>query len=68
MAIALRIGKFCAHPYVNRLMGVSDKTACYNAYNNKPTNGMIRASLGLYNTMEEARAFIAYTKYLISTL
>lgn len=68
MAIALRIGKFCAHPYVNRLMGVSDKTACYNAYNNKPTNGMIRLSLGLYNTMEEARAFIAYTKYLISTL
>lgn len=67
MAIALRIGKFCAHPYVNRLMGVSDKTACYNAYN-KPTNGMIRLSLGLYNTMEEARAFIAYTKYLISTL
>lgn len=68
MAIALRTGKFCAHPYVNRLMGVSDEVACNNAYNNKPTNGMIRASLGLYNTMEEARAFIAYTKYLVSTL
>ena len=68
MAIALRTGKFCAHPYVNRLMGVSDETACNNAYNNKPTNGMLRASLGLYNTMEEARAFIAYTKYLVSTL
>ena len=68
MAIALRTGKFCAHPYVNRLMGISDETACNNAYNNKPTNGMIRASLGLYNTMEEARAFIAYTKYLVSTL
>ncbi|MDB2050467.1 aminotransferase class V-fold PLP-dependent enzyme, partial [Clostridium perfringens] len=59
MAIALRTGKFCAHPYVNRLMGISDETACNNAYNNKPTNGMLRASLGLYNTMEEARAFIA---------
>ena len=68
MAIALRPGKFCAHPYVNRLMGVSDETACYNAYNNKPTNGMLRISLGLYNTMEEAKAFIAYTKYLVSTL
>lgn len=68
MAIALRTGKFCAHPYVNRLMAVSDETASYNAYNNKPTNGMLRASLGLYNTMEEARAFIAYTKYLVSTL
>lgn len=68
MAIALRPGKFCAHPYVNRLMGVSDETACYNAYNNKPTNGMLRISLGLYNTIEEAKAFIAYTKYLVSTL
>lgn len=68
MAIALRTGKFCSHPYVNRLMDVSDQTAYNNACNNKPTNGMIRASLGLYNTMEEARAFIAYTKYLISTL
>lgn len=68
MAIALRTGKFCSHPYVNRLMGVSDETAYNNACSNKPTNGMIRASLGLYNTMEEARAFIAYTKYLVSTL
>ncbi|WP_343346802.1 aminotransferase class V-fold PLP-dependent enzyme [Terrisporobacter petrolearius] len=68
MAIALRTGKFCAHPYVNRLMGVKDEIAYDNAYNNKPTNGMLRASLGLYNTVEEARAFIAYTKYLVSTL
>lgn len=68
MAIALRTGKFCAHPYVNRLMGVSNETAYNNAYNDKPTNGMLRASLGLYNTTEEARAFIAYTKYLVSTL
>ncbi|MCC3869835.1 aminotransferase class V-fold PLP-dependent enzyme [Terrisporobacter mayombei] len=68
MGIALRTGKFCAHPYVNRLMGVSDETACNNAYNNRPTNGMLRASLGLYNTVEEARAFIAYIKYLVSTL
>lgn len=68
MAIALRTGKFCSHPYVNRLMGVNDEDAYSNAYHNRPTNGMIRASLGLYNTMEEARAFIAYTKYLVSTL
>ena len=68
MGIALRTGKFCAHPYVNRLMGVSDEVACYNAYNNKPINGMMRASLGLYNTMEDARAFIAYIKYLVSNL
>ena len=68
MAIALRTGKFCSHPYVNRLMGISDEIACETAYNNKPADGMIRASLGLYNTMEEARAFIAYTKYLVSTL
>ena len=68
MAIALRTGKFCAHPYINRLMGISDDTACKNARNGVYPSGMIRASLGLYNTQREAEIFISYIKYLVSTL
>lgn len=67
-AIALRSGKFCAHPYCNRLMGISNEQACYIAYNDEEPLGMVRASLGLYNTMEEAQIFIDYLKYLVSTL
>lgn len=68
MAIALRTGKFCAHPYVNRLMEISDSTACTIARNGVYQNGMIRASLGLYNTQREAEIFISYIKYLVSNL
>ena len=46
MGIALRTGKFCSHPYVNRLMGISDSTACRDARNNNHPSGMLRASLG----------------------
>ena len=68
MGIALRTGKFCSHPYVNRLMGISDATACREARNDVHPSGMIRASLGLYNTKREAELFISYVKYMISTL
>lgn len=67
-AIALRAGKFCAHPYCNRLMGISYEQAYDIAYNGAPQVGMVRASLGLYNTMREAQIFIAYLKYLVSTI
>lgn len=67
-AIALRSGKFCAHPYCNRLMGISYKEAYDMAYNEVLQVGMVRASLGLYNTMREAQLFIAYLKYLVSTI
>ena len=53
--IATRDGKFCAHPYVTRLLGVC----------NLPENedeqdvcGMVRISLGLYNTMSEVEYFL----------
>lgn len=55
MGVATRIGKFCAHPYVTRLLNVR----------NYPDNaqeqddcGMIRISLGLYNTKQEADRFL----------
>lgn len=69
LGIALRCGKFCAHPYVNRLLKVSD----INAYVDSVTEdlnkfGMVRLSLGLYNTIEEATIFITALQYISNSL
>ena len=62
-AISSRYAKFCAHPYVNRLLGINDEIAyseyirC-NEHNIENPYGMVRISLGLYNTMKEANNFI----------
>lgn len=55
--IATRCGKFCAHPYVDRLIRLKGSTfkdliAYYGEY------GMVRISLGLYNTVEEVDEFL----------
>ena len=62
--ISLRCGKFCAHPYVNRLLGVSDEDAYKDIVSGEHNYGMIRASLGLYNTIEEASKFIKELKLI----
>lgn len=68
-AISSRYAKFCAHPYVNRLLGINDELA-YLEYikcienNVENPYGMVRISLGLYNTMEEAKKFINVLKQL----
>ena len=49
-AIAVRHGKFCSHPYVNRLMKNSD-TGCTQG-------GMVRASFGIYTTFDEIDTFV----------
>ena len=61
MGIATRDGKFCSHPYVTRLLGLTnlpqyeaDLDAC----------GMVRISLGLYNTKAEADRLLYYLKTL----
>ena len=56
--IALRCGKFCAHPYVFRLLGVSDLNGYIDVINDAEDYGTVRASLGLYNTMKEANIFL----------
>lgn len=67
--IATRSAKFCAHPYVYRLLGVSDDSA-YKEYmksvecDSTSDNGLVRISLGLYNTIDEAKSFIAALKDL----
>lgn len=64
--IALRYAKFCAHPYVNRLLGISDDKAYEHAMNEDLEQyGMVRLSLGLYNTLEEAEIFIRALKSII---
>lgn len=56
--IATRCGKFCAHPYVNRLLQLQTYTA-----NELPLyygeTGMVRISLGLYNTLDEVQKFLS---------
>lgn len=63
--IALRCGKFCAHPYVYRLLGVSDLGGYIDVSSRLEDYGMIRASLGLYNTIEEANVFLNELENLV---
>ncbi len=57
-AIATRRGAFCAHPYVWRLMGVSDETARgFENCSDANTAGMVRVSFGIYNNEQEIEDF-----------
>ena len=62
--IQTRFGKFCAHPYVNRLItqnknGSQDLVPYYGEY------GMVRISLGLYNTLEEIDYFMTCMREIL---
>jgi len=59
MGIATRNGKFCAHPYVTRFLGVTNLP-----YNKEEQDecGMVRISLGLYNTKAEADRLLCFLK------
>lgn len=58
--VATRRGAFCAHPYVWRLMKLTD-AEIYHFQNctDLKTAGMIRISFGIYNTEEEVDQFLA---------
>lgn len=57
--IATRQGAFCAHPYVWRLMGVSDEEARgFENCTDLKTAGMVRLSFGIYSNEEEVDQFI----------
>ena len=62
--IATRYGKFCAHPYVNRLLNVDDNTVIEKSLSNEKSAGMIRLSLGLYNTLCEAKCVVNAISYI----
>ncbi len=54
--IDVRQGAFFAHTYVRRLLGISDDKVF----------GMVRASLGLYNTEEEIDEFLNTIEFIIN--
>lgn len=56
--IAIRNGTFCAHPYARRLLNIKDEEFLKYAYSDKKRPGMLRASLGLYNSKEEVDEFL----------
>ena len=61
--IGVRNGCFCAHPYVLHLLGA---TRAQNeqvrgdmlAHDRSQMPGLVRASFGLYNTLEEVDVFV----------
>jgi selenocysteine lyase/cysteine desulfurase len=58
-AIAVRQGAFCSHPYVWRLLRISNDEILQLMQKPSPAlPGMVRASFGIYNNDEEADALI----------
>lgn len=57
--IAVRNGFFCSHPYCEKLLGYSQSDMTY-FFNNPDAllPGMVRASIGMYNTYEEMDKFL----------
>ncbi len=65
--IGVRNGCFCAHPYIKLLMGINDEEAWeieQQILQDDRTNlpGAVRASFGMYNTVEEVDYFLEAIK------
>ena len=57
--ISVRDGLFCAHPYCEKLLGYTAMDMNYFFDHPKaPLPGMVRASIGMYNTYEEIDRFL----------
>ncbi|HWR41524.1 aminotransferase class V-fold PLP-dependent enzyme [Sporomusa sp.] len=57
--IAVRNGLFCAHPYVEKLLRLSDEEIkYYQTHDDKSLPGLVRISFGLYNTIREIDIFL----------
>ncbi len=56
--IGVRSGCFCAQPYVQKLLNISDETMeKYRRNESLPQPGLVRVSFGLYNTYDEVYVF-----------
>lgn len=64
--IAVRQGAFCAHTYVRRLLGIDDAEAQKLLNRDCKAAGMVRASLGLYNTTKEVDEFLNTMEFMIN--
>lgn len=61
--IGVRQGGFCSHPYTRRVLGIADnELQNYISKNGVP--GLVRVSLGIYNTKKEANIFLETIEYL----
>ena len=61
--IGVRNGCFCAHPYILHLLGLNDQETDQVrtemlAHDRSHMPGLVRASFGLYNTVEEVDIFV----------
>lgn len=56
--ISVRQGCFCAHPYCNRLLSLSEKELEKIINDTGRIPGMIRVSLGMYNNKKEVEYFL----------
>ena len=70
--IGVRSGCFCAQPYVLSLLNIRlDEIQGYQEKikkgNKKDIPGLVRVSLGLYNTINEVDYFIDSLKNIVST-
>ncbi|GAA0181229.1 aminotransferase class V-fold PLP-dependent enzyme [Clostridium sediminicola] len=63
--ISVRDGCFCAHPYVQRLLKMTDEEVKERIRTNSHKPGMVRISFGFYNTFEEINRFIYHLEKLI---
>ncbi len=67
--IAVRNECFCAQPFVRQLLGISDETgvapeSCFDTCTPDDQPGMVRVSLGLYNTKDDIDACAEALTYL----
>ena len=65
--ISVRSGLFCAHPYVEKLLGLTaDKLEYYQQHPKILFPGLVRISLGLYNNCQEVDIFLAALKKIVN--
>jgi selenocysteine lyase/cysteine desulfurase len=66
VGIAVRNGLFCAHPYVEQLLGLTEETLSYQLQHEElPFPGMVRISFGLYNHCGEIDVFLRFLQHLV---
>ena len=61
--IGVRQGGFCAHPYTRRVLGIADNDL-QRYMSEVGTPGLVRISLGIYNSKKEANIFLDTIEYL----
>lgn len=63
--IAVRTGCFCAQPYVQKLLNISDEeVAQYTSLPKNERPGMVRLSFGLYNNVNEINYLVSNLEYI----